>query len=80
MQTPSIQSQIFLQAFHALPLAERMEVFQILKEEFESQTDFWDALSEQEKEDIKAGLSDIELGNIISDDIVKVESRKWLEK
>lgn len=42
--------------------------------------DWWDEISEEEKQLIKAGMKDIEAGNIVSHDEVRVEIKKILQK
>ncbi len=80
MNTHTAQSQVFLMAFQTLPEEIKKEVFQTLKEQLDDTIDFWDSITEQEKKDINAGLSDIDSGKTTAHKQVMSQAKTWLKK
>ena len=43
-----------------------------------SKTDWWDQITQEEKESINRGLDDLEQGKVIPHDLVREKYEKWL--
>lgn len=80
MNINTAQSQIFMMAFQALTDENKREVYLSIKEQVGEESDFWRLITTQEKQDIKAGLADIDNRNVTSNDEVFLQAKQWLKK